>query len=121
MKILFLIFCTFSIVFPICNDNNLKKISKTKYNEENKKEFEEINKIIVDNLKNGIKKFDNKNLLYNVQLTIDENGEFCYYSIKKSDNEEYNKFIEKFIENENGKIYYENKIFKRISIDIKPF
>lgn len=120
MKVIILIFCLFSIGFAVCNERYINNPSRTKINEETKEELEKIHKIIVNALGDGIKKFPDKSLTYNINLIIEENGEFCYYGWKKSNNEEYNKFIEDFMKRENGKIYYNNPKVKKININFKP-
>ena len=122
MRIIIIMLCLFSVGFSVCNDKYEKGENKRQPSiKKGQKDIERIQKIMTENLKEDMKKFNNKSLLYKVVLTINKNGEMCYYSIEKSKDEEYNKFIEKFIKNENGKIYYNDPIISEVNIDIKPF
>lgn len=120
MRMFFLVFCLFSFSFSECEIEKLKKNYKVKM-KEGLADIEFISNIIKIKIKEKTSKYKYKNLSYEVTLVIDEKGKICYYPIKKSNNEEYNEIIENFIKEENGKIYYNDPILRKMNITFKPF
>lgn len=122
MRVIFLMFCLFSIGFSVCNENNLPKISKIHYkknNQDHKKEFDIISRILVVNMNNRLSKFD-KDLKAVVQVKVSNLNEYCFKIIEYSKNNEFNKVLQNFLNEENGKIYIKEPIFKIFNIDLKP-
>lgn len=122
MRVIFLIFCLFSIGFTVCNENNLPKISKIHYkknNQDHVKELDIVSKILVVNENNRFSKFD-KNLKAVVQLKVSNLNEYCFKIIEYSKNDEFNKVLQNFLNEENGKTYVKEPIFKIINITFKP-
>lgn len=85
------------------------------------KDIKAITNKLNENLGNRLEKFNYKNNKYSfkVILKLDENGIVKYEIVEKSKNEEYNKMIEEFLNNENGKYYLKDSKFKKINIEFK--
>ena len=90
------------------------------YSKYNEVDGETIQTIIKERIGNKFDNFRNQNISTIVELNIKENGEMNYKIIQYSKNEEFNKIIENFIKEENGKIYYSNPKMTKIRIDFKP-
>ena len=122
MRVIFLMFCLFSIGFSVCNENNLPKISKIHYkknNQDHVKEFDIVSKILEVNVNNRFSKFD-ESLKAVVQVKVSNLNEYCFKIIEYSKNDEFNKVLQNFLNEENGKIYIKEPIFKIFNIDLKP-
>ena len=122
MRIIFLIFFLFSFSFSDCEDKSFYKPSKTvfkKDNPEHVKEMELLSAIISANTRAKLLKFKNQNLSADVMIRVNNFGEYCFKIQKYSNNKEFNETIQNFINEENGKMYFENPIFKSILITFK--
>ena len=122
MRIIFLIFCLFSFSFSDCEDKSFHKPSRTvfkKDNPEHVKEMELLSAILSANTRAKLLKFKNQNLSVDVIIRVNDFGEYCFKIQKYSNNKEFNETIQNFINEDNGKIYFENPIFKAILFTFK--
>ena len=122
MRIIFLIFCLFSFGSSDCNEKNFFKPSRTifkKDNPEHIKEMELLSAIISANSRAKLLEFKNQDLKVEVLIRVNIFGEYCFKIQKYSNNKEFNETIQNFINEENGKMYFENPIFKSILFTFK--
>jgi hypothetical protein len=116
MKLILIVFMIFINLYA----KNPYQVVYDKNNPEHVKELDTVQETIIKNLGNRLDKFKNQYLRATIELNVIENGKYYFKIIKYSNNKEYDKTIQNFINEENGKIYYINPKFLRVRIDLKP-
>lgn len=116
MKFILIFFMIFINLFA----SNPKNSYYDKNNPEHIKEAKSIQNTIKINLKDRLDKFRNQNLETVVEVEVNEEGKYYFKIIKNSTNKDYDKTIQEFLNEENGKKYYENPNFLRLRISFIP-
>jgi ABC-type molybdate transport system substrate-binding protein len=116
MKYILIIVILYANLFA----KNPYQVRYDKNNSKDVKEMETIQKKITENLGGRLNKFKKQNLKTVVQFEVIGNEVYYFKIIEKSNNIEYDRTIQDFLNEENGKKYYENPKFLRMIINLKP-